>query len=1463
MADANDPDHQEKDIGRARRTKQDREGRFAALQKLKDLKGTKNKVTITEVDNVYEEVDEREYSKRVQRRQEDDWIIDDDGSGYIEDGREVFDDDLGDDNAVQAKSVGRGHKKKDLLKCVPGRKNNIKNMLIGMPSKNKEKDAKSKDDDILGDIMQELNSTPSSAPPRQTVSTLKRKALTPGSTINRTPTSIPRAGNTLGASRLLKAEPKRLPFAGGASNIDDIIDDCTLIEESNSQCQDYSCKMDNQMEIDEFDSQPEIKNYDSQSTDATIDKFNIPCEENVEQQELKRISSISEFDLTSGWETIKNNVDVNQSVAFLDLGSNELPLIEGDDGEQYLRMYWFDAYEDPYVQSGTVYLFGKTYIESAKTYVSCCVSVKNIEKHIYVLPRETVIDPRTGQDTGVPVNFMDVYEEFNTRVADRYKIAQFKSRRVLKKYGFEPASIPRESEYLEVKYSAEHNLPTNLKGATFSHIFGANTSALENFLLDKRIKGPCWLNVKNPQKANPPVSWCKVEAAVPHIDQIELDVKRDAPPPLAVLSLSLRTVVNSRSQQVEIVAISCLVQNEFHIDRAAPQPAFQQHFCILSRPTEEPWPLDHRDSLTGATVTKIERTESERALLNCFLAKINKIDPDVIVGHDVASYDLDILLHRLAQNKADKWSRLGRLRRTNIPQSKGVSRSHLAMSGRLVCDVKISAKELIRARSYDLESLCQQVLNLTGLRPDLSSDAVKKMYSSSASLIGMVAITMQDAANTLRLMYELNVLPLALQITSIAGNLLSRTLLGGRSERNEYLLLHAFHEKGYIVPDRQAFKKSTKAEDSEPEDGAIEKTSRSKKGRRKPAYAGGLVLDPKRGFYDKYVLLMDFNSLYPSIIQEFNICFTTVDRQITKASQGEEEVLPDLPDSALPPGILPTEIRKLVDSRREVKKLINDKLSKDLLLQYDIRQKALKLTANSMYGCLGFSNSRFYAKPLAALITSKGREILLQTRDLVRKMNLDVIYGDTDSLMIDSNSVDYDQVMKIGIKIKQEVNKLYKHLELDIDGVFQRLLLLKKKKYAAVTVTQVVRDNKKEMITQQEIKGLDIVRRDWSQLAIQAGKYALEQILGDLSADERIARIQQKLEDIRDGFRNGTIDLSLLQITKQLTKNPENYPDAKNLSHVQVAIRTNSRGGKKLVQGDTVSFIICQDGSNMVATQRAYSMEEMKMPANAHLKPDIQYYLAQQVHPVVARLCDLLEGIDAVRIAEFLGIDPSGYRSAQNNSNEHDTGSPPVTDEERFQSCEKFYFQCSEKTCGFEMSMDNVFRKTDDGYVEFALSRCGNSNCKKIPFTAEKQLVNRLTLAIRKHIQLYYAGWMICEDQSCATRTRRIALKSVRAHPVCIGCGTSNMVVEYNDFDLYTQLCYYQHMFDASKAINQLKPNERDQVKLAHNNSMDKTYKALLNNINQTLLESAYSQVNLAGLFYSFNRPKSEASSTY
>jgi DNA polymerase alpha subunit A len=168
-----------------------------------------------------------------------------------------------------------------------------------------------------------------------------------------------------------------------------------------------------------------------------------------------------------------------------------------------------------------------------------------------------------------------------------------------------------------------------------------------------------------------------------------------------------------------------------------------------------------------------------------------------------------------------------------------------------------------------------------------------------------------------QLMFKFQVLPLTKQLTNLAGNLWSRTMMGARAERNEYLLLHEFHQLKYICPDKAPFKNAPQVVENEDE----EEGSKPKgKGKRKPAYAGGLVLDPKKGFYDKYILMLDFNSLYPSIIQEYNICFTTVQR--TYDTDGDH--MPAEPELNLPKGILPKLLGTLVDRRRIVKGLLKD-----------------------------------------------------------------------------------------------------------------------------------------------------------------------------------------------------------------------------------------------------------------------------------------------------------------------------------------------------------------------------------------------------------------------------------------------------------------------------------------------------------------------------------------------------------
>jgi DNA polymerase alpha subunit A len=659
---------------------------------------------------------------------------------------------------------------------------------------------------------------------------------------------------------------------------------------------------------------------------------------------------------------------------------------------------------------------------------------------------------------------------------------------------------------LKVIYDAKYPVPPSevcaAGGQDIDKILGAGASTLENFIVKRKLMGPCWIRIKNPVACGAPLTWCTFELQVntpkdiSRLDLVETGVNRP-PPPIVTMSLKPKTIVMLDSASDE-------------------SPRFMTQLSLI-RPlgntgtpgTMPQFPRDI-DQEISSNMPQLQRMPNERALLSRLFAQIGSWDPDVIVGHNALGFDMEVLLSRYVDLKVSTWSKVGRRRKMELPNKNRFASGKdwaikEALSGRLLCDTYVSAKEHLRETTYSLTNLASTELKTQ--RTDIEPVDVPQWFNESKTIVQLARHTLNDAQLVQRLMFKLQILPLTKQLTCVAGNIWSHTLGGNRAERTEYLLLHEFHQLKYLPPEKK-------------------KRGETSKGAK---YSGGLVLEPKKGLYDSFILLLDFNSLYPSLIQEYNLCFTTMDWakfQHGMVDQGDENadnvapcMIPPVPDESVQRGVLPrviktlvdrrravkkmlkTEkdpekreevsvsfergvrprvIKTLVDRRRAVKKMLKTEIDPEKREELDIRQKAIKLTANSMYGCHGFSNSRFFAQPIAALVTAMGRETLQRAVAIAQEtVGLEVIFGDTDSIMINTRINDPNElktVEDLGEKVKKEVNRLYKTLELEIDGIFRSMLLLKTKKYAAVTVGKGPNG---EPVYAKEMKGLDLVRRDW------------------------------------------------------------------------------------------------------------------------------------------------------------------------------------------------------------------------------------------------------------------------------------------------------------------------------------------------------------------------------------------------
>ncbi|KAK9239684.1 hypothetical protein V1525DRAFT_397320 [Lipomyces kononenkoae] len=1432
--------------------------RLSQLREAKKLRAEgKSRLSAYQVEEseaIYDEVDEAGFKRVVQQRlMNEDFVVDDNGLGYADNGTYDWDHtgDIEEESETEEDGPKRKKKKsKDKKDGVSKMQENAMEKFVSKSSSLQKKSSGpqitvEEDQDFMDSLLGEVDKASTRKPARNTSARLanfstfsrslaKRHASPPlrsSRDANANLSEFPNDHLELSSPR--NADDKnmmdvKLEETDHSMNLPSSPSDLKAKSRTSVNFEHVSDDEDFTMGDDDIFDNTVVEDEDELEDDITIEKPT-GASTNVAVLTVNRSAAKPSLpkpkliptppeqeprtDPVEGsemWTTMNSALPVAlasspaQNAAPL-VGKLAVSEVEEEDGT--IKMFWTDYCE----MGDRLLLFGKTKHKNSNTFVSCMVQVSGIMRKLYFLPRTHRLE--NGIETEEKVTMQDVYTEVS-KLFSKEKV-EWRSKPCERKYAFDLPDVPHQSSYLMVLYPySPKPLPQDLKGETYSHVFGTNTPIFEQFVLLRRVMGPCWLELKDVEtKSVANSSWCKVELAVSDPSKVTPVPDGGDAPQMTLMSIAVRTVMNHKENKQEIVAISGRVFDNIQHDTTESPENLRPFTFTIVRPIGAVFPAGFEAEVKrkGRGTISVER--NEQALLSNFLARVQKYDPDVFIGHNLDSVDLNVLLHRIKARNVPNWHRMGRVKRTDWPKSFGRGggfaffADRQVVAGRLLCDLAndLGKSVMSKCQSWSLSEMCSLVLGGVN-RYETEEVDTKKLSNWTDTATGLFEYLMHCELDThfiTALAIKTQMLPLTKQLTNLAGNSWARTLSGTRSERNEYILLHEFTKNKYIVPDKKQANNNhnsnsnSKRQDVDDEDDEHNNTNNNNNddevvvgsNKKKDKFKGGLVFEPEKGLYDKYVLVMDFNSLYPSIIQEFNICFTTVDRSHCTET---DDMVPDPPSSDTPMGILPHLIATLVSRRRQVKSLMKDpKASAIQKSQWDIKQQALKLTANSMYGCLGYTKSRFYARPLAMLTTYKGREILTNTKELAESMQLKVVYGDTDSVMINTNCDEYGDAVKIGQEFKVAVNERYRLLEIDIDNVFQRLLMHAKKKYAALNCYL---DGEGKLATQVEVKGLDMRRREYCALSKEASSFVLDRILSGEQTDTVVEKIHEYLRGLADQVRADAIAVPKFIVYTKLGKEPEQYQGGKTMPQVQVALKRKARG-EKVFANDVIPYIICGgDASNFA--ERAYPPPDVTKPGS-DLKPDHEWYLAKQILPPIERLCGAINGTDVMRLADCLGLDTRKYAV-------HGPDSGPVfelmplestiSDADRFQDAKRLELRCG--SCGHEF--------------EFAGLHLSRSMCSSSGIRCDKcqvhfsvfSIVAQVERQIRREITQYYNGWVVCDDSSCGNRTRQISVYGRR----CIGKdGQAKtcrgiMGYEYSDKMLYNQLLYFGSIFNVDKA---------------------------------------------------------------
>ncbi|CAD5114717.1 DgyrCDS3760 [Dimorphilus gyrociliatus] len=751
-----------------------------------------------------------------------------------------------------------------------------------------------------------------------------------------------------------------------------------------------------------------------------------------------------------------------------------------------------------------------------------------------------------------------------------------------------------------------------------NHCYSAYESNVDfeiRFMVDVNIVGANWIEAKagtyklrSPNSSFPPKSRC----------QIELDISWED--------------INSRNPEGDWSKLAPLRILSFDIECAGRKgifpepdkdPVIQIASMVIKQGSKEPFvrcifTLKKCASIIGADVRCFD---SEAELLRKWAEFFREIDADIVTGYNIQNFDFPYLINRASHLKVPSFPFLGRMKdnrtviKDSLLQSKQMGKREnkvINMEGRIHFDLLQILLRDYKLRSYTLNAVSFHFLQEQ--KEDVQHSIITDLQNGNEQTRRRLAVyCLKDAYLPLRLLDKLMSIINYIEMARVTGVPVSYLLSRGQQIKVVSQLLRKAKEENLLLPAHRA-----SAGDE---------------------YEGATVIEPKRGYYDVPIATLDFSSLYPSIMMAHNLCYTTL---LKNDSIENHNIQPDeyiktpcgekFIKSSVRKGLLPQILESLLSARKKAKRDLKEETDPFKKKVLDGRQLALKLSANSVYGFTGAQVGKLPCLEVSSSVTAFGRQMIEQTKKHVEEkytiangypFDAEVVYGDTDSVMCKFGVNTVAEAMELGKEAAAYISdKFIDPIKLEFEKVYFPYLLINKKRYAGLYFTKPDKHDK------MDCKGIETVRRDNAPLVANLVNSCLQKILIDRDPTGAVDFAKQKISDLLCN----RVDISLLVITKELTKTDDEY--AAKQAHVELANKMKKRDPGSAPQlGDRVPYVVIAGAKGAAA----YMKSEDPIYVLEHNIPiDTQYYLENQLAKPLLRIFEPILGGDKKAESELL-----------------------------------------------------------------------------------------------------------------------------------------------------------------------------------------------------------------------------------